>query len=278
MSQVITQTLRPAAPPSNSASRASWSGQLLFGPLAAPVKAYPALVVPSSGPLHQVHTRCGARICQRRVCPTHGEIPSDEIGKAFESAPGDPLICSSAELESLAVADDKTIHVESLLPPDKLELSLLSGRSMFLVPAHPAVNSLYAQAALFVSERNLWAIGRMVLSDARRLVALQSMGQRLVLHVLHWPEHRRACPSFDMDAASVSAQDRRALEKALLPLFKSIPWETFRDEQSERLTSLIASKVARRTASRATATAKSTKKANGAPPNKPGNSRSRRAA
>src|SRR5689334_20323043 len=121
MSQVMTQTVKTAAAPAGTASRASWSGQLVFGPLAVPVKAYPALVAPSSGPLHQIHAGCGARISHRRVCPTHGEIPSEEIGKAFEYAPGDPLVLSPAELESLAAVDDKTIRVESLLPPDMIE-------------------------------------------------------------------------------------------------------------------------------------------------------------
>lgn len=132
-----TTTLSSPMTPT-TASRASWSGQLQLGPLAVPVKAYPALVAPTSGPLHQVHVACGRRISQRKVCPDHGELTADEIGKAFEFAPNDQLAVSQEELDSLSPIDDQTIHLEHLLPSEKFDCSFLSGRTLHLTPTHPA--------------------------------------------------------------------------------------------------------------------------------------------
>jgi len=211
-----------------------------------PEKAYPALVAPSQGPLHQIHVGCGERISQRKVCPRHGELAAADIGKAFEYGPGDRLPLTEAELEALAPPDDKTIHVEHLMPTDRFEPSLLSGRSLFLVPAHPIGEPSYAQTLALLAGQSIWAVGRMILSDQRRIVALRAEGRRLLLYVLHWPEHRRAYPGAEVDTSSIATGELRALEKALLSLHKSFAWEAYRDESSERLNELIAAKVAAR--------------------------------
>jgi Ku protein len=238
----------PGAPSPTTASRASWSGLFALGPLRLPVKAYPALVVPSHGPLHQIHACCGERISQRKICPTHGELTADEIGKAFEYGPDDQLAFSAEELEALAPTDDKTIQIEHLLPQERFDLSLLSGRSLYLAAAHLAAGSAYAQAVVALAHQNLWAVGRVVLSEQRRPIAVRAEGRRRLLFVLHWPEHRRAFPSADVDVAQVAPAELRAIDKALLQLHQALAWETYRDEGADRLNALIEAKVSARRA------------------------------
>lgn len=239
----IPTSTTPASP---IAARASWTGQLAMGPLLLPVKAYPALVTPNQGPLHQIHVGCGERISHRKVCPRHGELAATDIGKAFEYGPGDPIPLTDMELDTLAPPDDKTIRVEHLMPMTRFEPALLSGRSLFLAPVHPIGESSYAQAVAMLGAQNTWAVGRMILSDQRRVVALRAEGRRLLLYVLHWPEHRRAYPGTDVDMSTVAAGDLRTLEKLLLPLHKAFDWEEYRDEGAERLNQLIAVKVSAR--------------------------------
>jgi len=242
-----TIATKPSPPTAHAiSSRASWAGQLSLGPLAIPVKAYPALVPPSAGPLHQIHINCGQRLNQRKICPTHGEVTNTEIGKSFEYGPNYQLPITDADLQELAPADDHTIHIDSLLSPDHFEFALFSGRALYLIAAHVAAAPNYAQAAIALRNRNVWAIGSMVLSDVRRPIGVHSDGRRLVLHVLHFPEYRRAYPGAEAENANVSAQEVRALEKALLPLYKSFSWDRYRDEGNARLTALIAAKIASR--------------------------------
>src|SRR4051812_36690145 len=91
-----TTPLPPASPP--PASRSSWSGQLSIGNLTVPVKAYPAVVIRSQGLLHQVHSDCGTQIQQRKCCPQHGEIPTEQIAKAYSYGPDDDIVLSADEL------------------------------------------------------------------------------------------------------------------------------------------------------------------------------------
>lgn len=234
--------------PTTVGARASWTGQLELGPLKLPVKAYPALVMPTNGPLHQIHTACGRRISQRKVCPEHGELTAEAIGKAFELSPEQSIPLAADELTSLALDDDSSIRIEHLLPLERIDLSLLSGRTLFLAPTQPAVESLYVRAVAALDRLRHWGVGRMVLSDSRRLIAVGSNGTRLLLLVLHWPEYRRACPVSDVDASSVPAAEVRSLEKALTPLLKSFAWDEYRDEGADRLNQLIAAKLADRSA------------------------------
>src|SRR5262249_29813767 len=67
------------------AARSSWKGFLRLSLVAVPVKAYPASV--SGGGdihLHQLHANCHQRIRYHKVCPTHGQVPSDAIVSGYE--------------------------------------------------------------------------------------------------------------------------------------------------------------------------------------------------
>jgi DNA end-binding protein Ku len=241
-------TIALAAPscPAAPACRASWTGKLRLGPLELPVKAYPALVVPSGGPLHQIHRGCGERVSQRKVCPKHGELAAADFGKAFEYTPDDQIALNDEELAGLTPTDDPTIRIEHLVPGAKFEMTLLSGRTLYLAPLHGAGESAYGQAVQFLRRVDTWAVGSMVLSEQRRAVAVRVEQGRLLLFVLHWPEHRRAYPGPEVDAALATPAELRSLEKNLLPLHQSFAWETYHDEAADRLIALIQTKIAAR--------------------------------
>ena len=256
---MIQSSVLAAPQPAVPAARAGWNGQLALGPLLVPVKAYPALVVPNQGPLHQSHIGCGERISQRKTCPKHGDLETHDIGKAFSFAPGDQLTFSAEELESLAPPDDQTIRIEHLLPSNTFDHSLLSGRSLYLAPTHAAAMSAYARAIAVLGATPHWGIGMMVLSDQRRTVAVRVEAERLMLFVLHAPEYRRTYPGPELERTTIPSSELRALEKSLLPLHKSFAWTDYRDDAAERLNGLIQRKVAARKSSVGATTAKGRK-------------------
>ena len=163
------------------ASRSSWTGVLKLGAISVPVKGYSAAVAQRDSPLHSVHLECGCRIQQPRRCPKHGEVASDQITKAFEFGPAEDVVLSEDELDQIKPVDDEAIHVERLLPAGRVDVSLLSGRTLNLIPAHPAAAEGYQLVFSALAQANEWAIGRIVMSDHWQLVGLHVVEQQLVL-------------------------------------------------------------------------------------------------
>ena len=217
------------------ASRCSWSGTLKLGTISVPVKGYSAAVTQRDSPLHLVHAKCGSRIQQPRRCPKHGEIPSDQIVKAFEFAPDNDIVLTEDDLNQLKPNDDQTIHVERLLPTRQLNLFLLSGRTLNLIPAHAAAADAYQLVVTAFARVNEWGIGRVAMSDRQQLVGLRVVDQRLVLHVLHWPAQWRACPSFEVPKPPLLADVER-LSVSLAPLRMTFDERALIPQASFRLT------------------------------------------
>jgi DNA end-binding protein Ku len=231
---------------SPSASRCSWTGQLALGEVLFSVKAYPAVVPKSNSALHQIHAGCGQRIEYQKTCPVHGTVPTDQIAKSFTLAPNDELVFSAAEFEQLQAEDDHTLRVEHLLPAPHVHLTLLSGRTLFLIPAHAAAEAQYALLVTVLDRSNLWAIGRVVLSGQRQLVAVHVVEHRLLLHLLHWPASQHACPTFCSRLSDVSKEQVRAFEKSLASLRRPFSWDEYVDEYEQAFEQAVCNKLTAR--------------------------------
>lgn len=209
------------------------------------MKGYSAAVTQRDSLLHLVHAGCGSRIQQPRRCPKHGEVASDQIAKAFEFGPAEDVVLSEDELDQIKPVDDEMIHVEHLLPPGRVDVSLLSGRTLNLIPAHPAATEGFQLVAAALAQANEWAIGRIVMSDRWQLVGLHVVEQRLVLHVLHWPAQWRSCPAFVNSKSAAPAQVER-LSASLSPLRQPFAWSDYRDDFDQKLSDLVCKKMAAR--------------------------------
>lgn len=227
------------------AARSSWSGTLKLGAITVPLKGYSAAVTQRDSPLHLVHSGCGSRIQQPRRCPKHGEIPSEQIVKAFEFAPDDDIVLTEDELSQLKANDDQTIHLERLLSARQFDLFLLSGRTLNLIPAHAAAADAYQLVVAAFARAGEWGLGRLVMSDRQQLIGLRVVDQRLALYVLHWPAQWRACPAFEAPKPPALADVER-LSASLGPLRKPVDWSDFQDDFDQKLTDLVSRKVTAR--------------------------------
>src|SRR5438132_6868194 len=93
-------------------ARAIWSGAISFGLVNVPVKLYSA-TSPKTVRFHQLSSKTGARIRQKRVDPSTGEeVPYEEIVKGYEITPDRYVLISSEELDALDPKATKTIDIE----------------------------------------------------------------------------------------------------------------------------------------------------------------------
>jgi DNA end-binding protein Ku len=226
------------------ASRASWCGQLKLGTLCVPVKAYAAIATPPEIPLRQLHSVCGQRIEYRKCCPTHGEVPPEEIVKGYPYQPDQYVRLSEEELASLQPTDEKTIYLEHFLDPAGVDLVLLAGRSLYLTPANPAARRPFATVLQSLQRSGKWAVGRVVFSNKWQIVVIRPTDEVLLVHTLYHPAQRRALVNTEGSETEVSQQDLRPLLRLIDTADGEIPWADYQDETERRLTELVEAKVA----------------------------------
>ena len=99
-------------------ARAIWSGAISFGLVNVPVKLFSA-TSPKSVRFHQISSKTGARIRQKRVDPTTDqEVPYEEIVKGYEITP-DHYVLIDPDGHDFAYAD---LGFDGYVPPSILQV------------------------------------------------------------------------------------------------------------------------------------------------------------
>src|SRR2546430_9192016 len=102
-------------------ARAIWSGAISFGLVNVPVKLYSA-TSPKTVRFHQVSSKTGARVRQKRVDPSTGEeVPYEEIVKGYEISPDRYVLVDPEELDALDPKATKTIDIEDFVDLDEID-------------------------------------------------------------------------------------------------------------------------------------------------------------
>ena len=114
-------------------ARAIWSGAISFGLVNVPVKLYSA-TQPKTVRFHQLSSKTGVRIRQKRVDPsTDEEVPFEEIVKGYEITPDRYVVISNEELEALDPKATKTIDIEEFVDLAEID-PIYYDHSYYLAP------------------------------------------------------------------------------------------------------------------------------------------------
>jgi DNA end-binding protein Ku len=230
-----------AAPP--AATRPSWSGLLQLSLVGIPIKAFPAVRTRDTAHFHQLHADCGQRIRYAKQCPVHGTVDASQIVKGYEYGPGQHLVLEPEDLEPLRPAKDRALCLERFLEPAKLDLQLLSGRSMHLLPDGPAAEHAYDVVREGMHQRGRWAVGRVVLGGQRQVVCVRPVGALLLLHVLHFPENVRACPRRLTDRPASAGAELALAQQLIDAASGAVDWLAYQDESAQELRTLVERKL-----------------------------------
>lgn len=233
------ETLIERAPP---ASRASLSGKLEFSKWSVPVKAYSAIASTESL-LKQVHRGCGQKTSQHTVCPDHGRLRKNQVGKAYAYGAGQLVEVTEDELSSIAPIDEKSIVIDRFFSPSQFDFTLLSGRSYYLAPANLVAQQPFRLFVAAMTRQQRWALATTVLSGKRHVVVIRPVHECLTLHVLHSPALLRASISVQNENNPTTSEFRE-IEKEMRKSNGPIEWNQYRDEGATKLAALVAGKIA----------------------------------
>jgi DNA end-binding protein Ku len=227
-------------------ARAIWSGAISFGLVNVPVKLYSA-TSPKTVRFHQLSSKTGARIRQKRVDETTGdEVPYEDIVKGYELSPDHYVLIDPDELEALDPKVTRTIDIEDFVDLDQID-PIYYDHSYYLAPTAGGAKA-YRLLLDAMKEAGKVGIGRVVLRSKQQLCALRPAGDALALSTMLFGDEVLSPDRIDeLDAASDAEPTKRELAMAqqlIDTLSNEFDPSKYRDEYRDRVLKLIEQKAA----------------------------------
>jgi DNA end-binding protein Ku len=226
--------------------RAIWSGAISFGLVNVPVKMYSA-TSPKTVRFHQLSSKTGARIRQKRVDPSTGdEVAFEDIVKGYELSPDRYVLVEPEELDSLDPKATKTIDIEEFVDQADID-PIYYDHSYYLAPATGGAKA-YRLLLEAMREAGKVAIGRLVIRSKQQLCALRPSDGVMALSTMLFGDEVLSPDRLDeLDAIGEAEATKRELTMAQ-QLIESLSADfdpaKFKDEYRERVLQLIERKAA----------------------------------
>jgi DNA end-binding protein Ku len=227
-------------------ARAIWSGAISFGLVNVPVKLYSA-TSPKTVRFHQLSSKTGARIKQKRVDQSTGEeVPYEEIVKGFELSPDRYVRIEPEELDALDVKATKTIDIEEFVDLSEID-PIYYDHSYYLAPTAGGAKA-YRLLLDAMGQSGKVGIGRLIIRSKQQLCALRPTGEVLTLTTMLWGDEVLSPDRVDelesVAEAQATARELKMAEQLIGSLSAHFEPDKFRDEYRERVLDLIERKAA----------------------------------
>ena len=227
-------------------ARAIWSGAISFGLVNVPVKLYSA-TSPKTVRFHQLSSKTGARIRQKRVDPTTDEeVPYEDIVKGYEITPDRYVLISTEELEALDPKATRTIDIEEFVDLAEID-PIYYDHSYYLAPAAGGAKA-YRLLVDAMRESGKVGIGRVVLRSKQQLCALRPTGEALTLSTMLFGDEVLSPDRLDeldsVNEAEASERELTMAQQLIDSLSSDFEPDKYHDEYRERVLDLIERKAA----------------------------------
>jgi DNA end-binding protein Ku len=225
--------------------RAMWTGTIGFGMVTVPVKLYSA-VDRKTVRFHQLSSKSGVRVAQRRVDPTSGaEVPYEDVVKGYELAPDRYVVVEPGELEALEPKKTKTIEIEEFVELSQID-PVYYDHPYYLAPGAGGAKP-YRLLVEAMRATGKVAIARVVIRSKEQLVAVRPMGDALGMATMLFADEVLAPERLDevAEAAQVKTT-KRELEVAkqlVQSLAGDFQPDSYRDSYREQVLALIERKA-----------------------------------
>ncbi|MEW1887362.1 MULTISPECIES: Ku protein [unclassified Streptomyces] len=222
--------------------RSIWNGAISFGLVSIPIKLVNATENHSIS-FRQVHVEDGGRIRYRKVCELDGEeVPSAEIGKAYEDADGTMIPITDEDLSHLPLPTAKTIEIVAFVPADAIDPLQMDAAYYLSANGVPAAKPYTLLREALKRSRKV-ALAKYALRGRERLGMLRVVDDVIAMHGLLWPDEIRA-PEGVAPESDVTVRDAELdLADALMDTLGEVDMDSLHDDYREAVEEMIAAKA-----------------------------------
>jgi DNA end-binding protein Ku len=173
------------------AARPSWEGHLRLSLVTCPVALYPAITEAETVRFNLINPKTNNRIKMKTVDAGTGEdVERGELVKGFQIAKGEYVLLDKEDFEAVKLESTRVIDIEKFVPRPSID------RLYWDVPYHMLPSSKTGVEAFAVireamRQKNMVAIGRLVMSTRERVCAIEIEDDGLTLTTLRTAEEVR---------------------------------------------------------------------------------------
>ena len=227
-------------------ARAMWKGAIQFGLVTIPVKLYLATESNSKISFNMLHKEDLARIQMKIWCPKDEEvIQRGDTVRGYEWAPGQYVVITDEDLESVPLKTVRSIEIEQFVKRDADDSATRFVEKAYYIEPDPIGRKAFALLKEVLAEQGLSAICKVVLKDREALAAIDPFGPAMLLSTLHWPDEIRDIKDLDIPAEEPTFKpaERRMAEQLVAAMTGEFNPAEYHDEYREALLKVIESKV-----------------------------------
>jgi DNA end-binding protein Ku len=227
-------------------ARAMWKGAIQFGLVTIPVKLYVATESRAGVSFNMLHAPDLSRIQMKIFCPVDEEIISRaDTVKGFEYAPGEYVVITDDDLESLPLKTVRSIEIEQFVESEAAATHTKFVKQAYYIEPDKIGRKAFALLRSVLQDKGLTAICKVVIKDREALAALDPYDQTMVLSTLYWPDEIRALGELDISAEEpeIKPAEKAMAEQLVGSMTGEFDPATYQDEYRTALMQIIESKV-----------------------------------
>ncbi|HSO28875.1 MAG TPA: Ku protein [Candidatus Sulfomarinibacteraceae bacterium] len=227
-------------------ARAMWKGAIQFGLVTIPVKLYVATESRAGVSFNLLHAEDLSRIQMKIFCPVEEEvIPRSETVKGFEYAPGEYVVITDEDLESLPLKTVRSIEIEQFVESEAAATHTKFVKQAYYIEPDRIGRKAFALLRSVLQDKALTAICKVVIKDREALAALDPYDTTMVLSTLYWPDEIRALGDLDLptDEPEIKPAEKAMAEQLIGTMTGEFDPASYQDEYRAALMQIIESKV-----------------------------------
>ena len=227
-------------------ARSMWKGAIQFGLVTIPVKLYVATESRAGVSFNMLHAEDLSRIQMKIFCPVEDEIISRaDTVKGFEYAPGEYVVITDEDLDSLPLKTVRSIEIEQFVESEAAATHTKFVKQAYYIEPDKIGRKAFALLKSVLHGKGLTAICKVVIKDREALAALDPYENTMVLSTLYWPDEIRALGELDLpqEDPDVKAAEKAMAEQLVGSMTGDFDPSQYQDEYRTALMQIIESKV-----------------------------------
>jgi DNA end-binding protein Ku len=226
------------------APRPTWQGHLRLSLVTCPVALYTATSPRGEVHFNLLHKETHNRIKMITTDPDLGPVPRSDLVKGYEVSKGEYIVVTPEEIDSVRLESTRTLDIERFVDASEID-RLYWNDPYYLVPDGKMAAEAFAVIREAMASQDRIALGRVVLHQRERLMAVEPRDEGMVAYSLRsYQEVRKPEEYFDkIPDAKADPKMVAIAEKIIEQLEGDFDPKTFNDRYEDALRDLIERKM-----------------------------------